>query len=281
VAEGQAKGLDGRRRPLAAADQRGAIAKAEGWTVSFSEYFAAQADHIQQITQLPVFTKVIMPLDELYRLSLDLVPPSSKPHFGRFLLVCHKAFTSAASTIARGQPDDSQGVTRRACEAARIARATKHRPENLEAWQSYEERLARWHAREKNEKPKPLRPDIQDPPGNEFVPKLMERIGMYSDAAVHFTPEFMAGQSWRNDLGAELVNVNLRYFEPSQEEIQRAFADLAATHVLVLRAFDECYDNAFRKSQEWVQRLNHVSEMGLAFFSPPAQENNDKPERSR
>src|SRR5207249_2239687 len=92
-----------------AADQRGAIARAEGWTVSFSEYFAAQADHIQQITQLPVFTKVIMPLDELYRLSLDLVPPSSKPHFGRFLLVCHKAFMSAASTIARGQPDDSQG----------------------------------------------------------------------------------------------------------------------------------------------------------------------------
>jgi 16S rRNA C967 or C1407 C5-methylase (RsmB/RsmF family) len=117
---------------------------------------------------------------------------------------------STASTIARGQPDDSQGVTRRACEAARVARASKHRPENLDAWQSYEKRLARWHAREKNEKPKPLQPGIQDPPCNEFVPQLMERIGMYSDAAVHFTPEFMVGLSWRNEVGAEIAAALLR-----------------------------------------------------------------------
>jgi hypothetical protein len=171
--------------------------------VSVSEYFEAQADHLRVIIQRPVFTELILPLGNLYRLSPSLVPLDSRAYFGRFFLVCHKAFLSAASTIARGQPDDSQGVTRRACEAARIARASKHRPENLFEWEAYEARVARWQAREKREKPRPLRPDIQDPPGNAFVPQLMERIGMYSDAAVHFTPEFMFGQSWQHDVGSD------------------------------------------------------------------------------
>ena len=102
--------------------------------VNFGEYFKAQADHVTQIAKLPVFLKLILPLDSLYRLSVDLVPRDSRLYFGRLLLTCHKAYMSAASTIARGQPDDSQGVTRRACEAARLARAAKYKPENLEAW---------------------------------------------------------------------------------------------------------------------------------------------------
>ncbi len=111
--------------------------------MSFSEYFAAQAKHVEQIKRLPVFTKLVLPIDDLYRLSINLIPRDSKPYFGRLLLVCHKAFMSAASTIARGQPHDSQGVTRRACEAARLARAVKYNQENLREWQAYAERFAR------------------------------------------------------------------------------------------------------------------------------------------
>ncbi len=236
--------------------------------MSFGEYFQAQAHHITQILRLPVFTNLVLPLDDLYRLSVDLVPRDSKPYFGRFLLVCHKAFMSAASTIARGQPDDSQGVTRRACEAARVARATKYKAENLREWLAYEERLARWHARDSQEVPRPLRPDIQDPPGDEFIPQLRLKIGIYSDASVHFTPEFMATQTWREDQGAETASVNLQYFEPSQNEIERAFVDLSATHVLILRVFDECYENAFVKNEQWALRLNRVKDAGLSFIKP-------------
>ena len=48
-----------------------------------------------------------------------------------------------------------------------------------------------------------------DPPGNEFVLRLREKIGAYSDASVHLTPEFMIGQSWRTDVGVEGVKVIL------------------------------------------------------------------------
>jgi hypothetical protein len=105
---------------------------------------------------------------------------------------------------------------------------------------------------------------------------------MYSDAAVHFTPEFMSLQSWQHDVTPDIVNVSLWHFESSQEEIVRAFADLTASHILVLRVFDECYDNAFRTSREWVQQLNHINAMGLSFVKttkesaegepPPQQE---------
>jgi hypothetical protein len=236
--------------------------------MSFAEYIQAQARHIAQIAGLPVFTGLVTPLDDLYRFSLDLVPPDSKPHFGRFLLVCHKAFMSAASTIARGQPDDSQGVTRRACEAARLARAMKHKPDNLETWHAYEERLARWQAREQNQRPKPLRPEIEDPPDNKFVQQLLGKAGMYSDASVHFTPEFIGTQAWRTEPKIETVSVKLQYCEPSQEEIEQALVDLCAMHVLILRVFDECYDNTFTKAEQWARRLNRVSEAGLSFIRP-------------
>lgn len=68
--------------------------------MSFGEYFDAEADHVRQISPLPVFVKLIVPLDDLYRLSLDLVPRNSKPHFGRFLLVCHKAFMYVVTPLA-------------------------------------------------------------------------------------------------------------------------------------------------------------------------------------
>lgn len=102
--------------------------------VNFPEYFKAQADRIAQITNLPVFRTLVLPFDDLYRISLLLIPPDSKPHFGRFLLVCRNSFVPSAAIIARAQPDDSQGVTRRAREAARIARA-KHDEQNLRNWQ--------------------------------------------------------------------------------------------------------------------------------------------------
>ena len=33
---------------------------------------------------------------------------------------------------------------------------------------------------------------------------------------------------------------------------------MSATHVIILRAFDECYDGAFAKNREWTERLNAV-----------------------
>src|SRR5262249_54047405 len=144
-------------------------------------------------------------------------------------LVCHKALMSAAALIALGQPDDSAGVTRRAIEAACLARAIKHDKANLNRWLSYEKRLARWNAREKGLKPQPISPKVVDPPHHKTVEWLRGQLGVLSDGAVHFTPEFFDQQDWRiEDKGGETVKLSLQYFEPSQQRIEQALIALAS-----------------------------------------------------
>lgn len=97
----------------------------------FDEYLAAQQSNLEQIRRLRHF-ELSGRLDNLYECSADAVPPNAPGHYARFLLICDKAFNSAAAMIGRGQPEESAGVTRRAIEVACLARAIKHDRANFQ-----------------------------------------------------------------------------------------------------------------------------------------------------
>jgi len=235
--------------------------------LSFNDYFAAQQGNLDQIRRLQHFVHLIEPVSSLYDLSIDtLAPDKITPLYGKLLLVCHKALMSAAALIARGQPDDSASVTRRAIEAACLARAIKHDKANLTRWLSYEKRLARWEAREQGKKPQPLSPTIANPPGHRTVDWLRGQLGVLSDVAVHFTPEFFDQQDWRTeDKGGGMVGLSLQYFEPSQRTIERALLALASVNLQILDLFNECFDNAFHGDARWRALREKIQRDGQAL----------------
>ena len=138
-------------------------------SLTFDSYLAAQESNLGQVRRLPHF-KVVERLHALYDVSIGMIPRSSPLYFGRLFLVCHSGLISAASTVARGLPADAGAVTRRAIEAACVARGIKHDPANVLRWTSYEKRMARWAARHKGKKPPRLRDaGIIDPPNHPVV----------------------------------------------------------------------------------------------------------------
>lgn len=236
--------------------------------MSFPDYFAAQQRNLEQISRLPYFHLLMEPVDQLYELSVKLVPPAISPVFGRLLLTCHKSFLAAASIIARGQPAESAGITRRAIEAACLARAIKHDKTNMKRWLAYEERLARWTARQQGSKPRYKPPRIVDPPGHEGVAWLRKHIGIISDTAVHFTPEFLDSEDWHEEEGPTTVALRLRYFEPSQHVIEREIWLLAGVHTRIVDLFDECFDGAFQRSTDWVTARAALGRNGQGLARP-------------
>ena len=105
---------------------------------------------------------------------------------------------SAASSIARGTPLDAAAASRRALEGARTALAIKLDGKNAERWEAFEERLARWNARQGDDKPPRLRIEYDALQGDALAEKLAVLIGILSDGAVHFTPEYLSRLHFQN-----------------------------------------------------------------------------------
>ena len=87
---------------------------------------------------LPHFLILVPLIDQLYTHATEYIPKDTSPRYGRFLLLCHKSFLSAAILIGQAQPDDAAPITRRAIEIARVCLASKVNKENAEKWMSYE-----------------------------------------------------------------------------------------------------------------------------------------------
>ncbi len=119
----------------------------DGVAPDFEGYLTAQQRNLEQIRRLPHFALGLF-LNDLYQHSIDLIPPTSSLHLGHLFIVCHKALLSALTIIGRGLPDDAGGITRRAVEAACLARAFKHDRTNVRRWLAYEARMARWATRQ-------------------------------------------------------------------------------------------------------------------------------------
>jgi hypothetical protein len=192
-----------------------------------------------------------MPLiHSLYSRAIQVVPRQTAPMFGQTLLLCHKAFLCAAVTIGRRHPDDAAPITRRAIEAASLAVAVKVNPQNFERWQDYKGRSARWAARHKGEKTPPFKPPRIDYPRS--LDRLRSHLGTLSDAYVHFTPEFAAGQEWRRNRRGEQAYAELGYLTVDAEAIARELFISGSFYVEILEVLDsECFEGAFNKDAEW------------------------------
>jgi hypothetical protein len=231
----------------------------------FDEYLVAQQSNLEQIRRLRHFG-LIEPLDNLYECSVAAVPQKGPGHYARLLLVCAKAFVCAAGLIGRGQPEDSAGVTRRAIEAACLARAMKHDQRNFRRWLAGEERLERWKARGRGAKPKYLRQSVIDPPNHPGVELLRTHAGALSDATVHFTPELFGSQDWKIEKGDTGVKIWLGHFEPSQQVIETGLVLLTGIHLHILSLFDECFDGAFRANAEWCRLRSELQRFHGEFL---------------
>lgn len=215
--------------------------------MSIQDYIAAQRANISSISQLPHFSILGDLTDRLYDRAIGVVPKSSNPQFGKLLLVCHRSLLSALTLIGQAQPDDAAPVSRRAIEAARLALAVKRNPKNALIWAAYEQRMERWKARNRGEKPKPLTPKLDLPHNHPILSELDKQLGILSDSSVHFTPEYFGSQHWIHSDS----RIELRYFVSDQRTIECNLVTLIGIHASILRVFDECLDGSFFADNEW------------------------------
>jgi hypothetical protein len=196
------------------------------------------------------------------------------PYQALFLLICHKAYLSAAALIGRRQPDDAGSITRRAIEAACLSLAITHDPANVARWVAREERVARWRARLENLKPSHLADDIAYPRNHPLFTALRARLGYFSDAMVHFTPELVHTQHWAVQASDTSLAIALDVFEPSPQVIDIELLGLIETHLIILDVFDGCFGGAFAKDGSWRDRRADISHR-LAELAKPFSADDD------
>jgi hypothetical protein len=202
-------------------------------------------------------------MHELYEYSLSVIPRATHPIFLKLYLLCHKSFLSAATLIGQCQPDDAAPITRRGIEIAKTSLALKFKEENWEKWTEYEKRLDRWKKREEGKKPPPFSPKLDLPKDHPILKRLGAQIGMLSDAWVHFTPEFLNSQNWKDRTDIEPPMVYLVYFISDQRIIERELVLMGGTHIDIHYIFDECFDNAFTKNEEWQKKIGALGLEGM------------------
>jgi hypothetical protein len=232
--------------------------------MSIQDYIAAQRANIASISQLPHFSILGDLTDRLYERAVTLVPKSSPPPFGQLLLICHMSFLSALTLIGQAQPDDAAPISRRAIEAARLALAVKRNPESAMKWAAYEQRMGRWQARDRGEKPKALSPKLDLPRDHPILSELEKQVGILSDSSVHFTPEYLGSQHW---IRSE-ERIELRYFTSDQRTIERNLITLTGIHASILRIFDECLDGSFFSDDQWKQVWQQLEANGRPLAEP-------------
>src|SRR5262245_26905164 len=125
--------------------------------MSVDSYINAQRANLESIRRLPQFGLIEL-MDILYDRSIDLLRPDLPPRYGRFLLLAHQSFLSAATLIIQAQPFDAGPITRRAIEIARVCLGSKYDPEIEKKWIAYEKRMQRWKARREGGKLERLPP---------------------------------------------------------------------------------------------------------------------------
>lgn len=208
-------------------------------------YIAAQRKNLESALNFELFATTIPQMSRLYEVSIAAIPPDYPPPFGQFVLVCHRSFLAAAVLIGQAQSDDAAPITRRAIEAIRLAAAIKKDPAIADVWMAYDERIARWKARDDGQTPKQLH--IRIPVEHPLVQELMTSWGIISDGEAHFTPEYLHSLRWQKEDG----KMSLDYFSGDQRTIETEIVHLLGAHVMMLRVLDYCFDGAFTTNPEW------------------------------
>lgn len=125
-------------------------------------------------------------------------------------------------------------------------------------WLAYGQRMERWQARNRGERPKPLTPKLALPREHPILTELERALGILSDSSVHLTPEYFGSQHWiQND-----ANMELRYFTSDQRTIESSLITLIGIHGGILRIFDECLEGPFFSDDQWKQIYQEVESIG-------------------
>jgi len=140
----------------------------------------------------------------------------------------------------------------------RLALAVKRNPKNTEVWAAYEQRMERWKARNRGEKPKPLTPKLDLPHNHPILSELEKQLGILSDSAIHFTPEYFGSQHWVHGDS----RIELRYFVSDQRTIECNLVTLIGIHANILRIFDECLNGPFFVDNEWKELWSQLETAG-------------------
>jgi hypothetical protein len=212
-------------------------------------YIQAQRNNLDIGRQTPLFRELIGDADRAYRAVVDAHAENASPIFGQLILICHKSLVSAATLTAQSQPDDGAAITRRAVEVARTALAIKLNDQNAEQWLSFQQRHERWLRRQQNERPRTFQVHFQSIKGESLIDDLDNMLGVLSDLAVHFTPEYFIALDWeerRDSSGKGAIFLN--YFHRDAREIERRLIYLGAAHLKILEVFDRCLDGWFRST---------------------------------
>jgi hypothetical protein len=176
-------------------------------------YIQAQRNNLDIGRQIPLFRELIGDADRAYRAVVDAHPENASPIFGQFILICHRSLLSAATLTAQSQPDDGAAITRRAVEVARTALAIKLNDQNAGQWLSFQERHERWLKRQQNERPRTFQVHFQSIKGEPLIDDLDDMLGVLSDSAVHFTPEYYITLDWEERWeSSEKGTIFLNYF---------------------------------------------------------------------
>lgn len=240
--------------------------------MSLAEYLSAQQRNLEAITESPHYSRLIETIDRLYRSTIDLGPAHCpRVCFGKMLLMCHKSFLSAATLIARGQPEDSAPISRRAIEIGHLAVAVHLDSQNYVRWLDYERRMARNEARLKGERPK-------NDPGHKWGKEVLEHplltdlrtfLGMLSDHYAHFSPEFEGNLAWSEQVkSGEGLTVLLEYFDTTKRTVHLAFVNLATIHLRLLDVFNACFKDGLQNDGGW----RFLKTTALAIAGELAQE---------
>lgn len=212
---------------------------------SIDAYLEAQRKNLDQGVATSIYRELVNAIDIAYRVAFERAPAGTQLVHNRIFLICHKSLLAAASLIAQAQPEDSVAITRRAIEAAKVALAIKANSENGNKWLAFDERQARWLARDQGDKPKFFKVEFESIRGDAVIDTLDRFLGILSDAYVHFTPEFYSTLSWEyRQTSTEKGEMFLHYFQPNFRELERAFIMLGAVHGTILKAFDRCFDGS-------------------------------------
>ncbi len=224
---------------------------------NFQDYFTAQKTNLDNAFKFAPFAVLFPIVHDLYVTAARLIPPDHQ--FGPFVLIGHKEFLAAASLIGQAQPDEAVPITRRAIEMAQAAVAFRKDSENIKKWTAFPERIARWIARQRGEKPRRLNVKLAD--DHPSVQELMGIYGMMSDTAVHFTPEHVAALRWEAGGGER----RLQYFNGDQRIIEREILLLVSVHILILKLLDWCMDNAISKDVSWTSLMTALQQKARPF----------------
>jgi hypothetical protein len=229
----------------------------------FTMYIAAQFNRTTFFLQNETFTKVIVAVDIAYALARAEKQQITAGR-ARILLACHQAMYSAASCLARGLPLDAAAASRRALEAARTILAIKLDRQNGEKWMAYEERMSRWQARQADQRPPKLRIDYDVLRGDVLADKLATFIGILSDAAVHFTPEFFSRLDFQERKHSS--EVFSEYLEADEHQIAQELKMLSAAHLLILKTIARCFGDSLNGPQQLPIALRGIAEAARGLY---------------